>query len=726
MFSSPKKMKNNKSNRNSSFSLQNLLILGIVLVFIFITYLFAVQYGEYRKVEKKLDEAYASPIDYDLDTEHLYRLFNEADILFRMFTLDFEDSSFSLYKEKLDSVNYYIDSLSTLQANSNQLDQTLEDFELRNQFATEFAVLKKTMDDLILSNTEDPNPFSSLSTPANRESLRSDTIITRLSQEAIPHAHQDTIVRERESLFRRIFKSKNDTIIVNSATVSEAARQQIDIVQRSTENQLKETAARHHGNLNTIRSTFSQLQEKERQLIILNYDLLDQLEAGINNLRIVHLNLIRESESRDFGQFRASSAKFRSQLMISIPLMLILIALLIYYQRMTKLREYQLIEEVKYSNKLAEEKTNILAGISHEIRTPLNALVNITKMLDNEEKDDRQTERAQLTESAYYHINSINNTVNDILTISSLKEGNDIREFSEQTFFYPGLAIEKIASPHKHQAKLKSIDFEVINHIEERLQIFGNEFKIGQILSNMIENALKYTQSGGKIRIISRIRKRKNRQLLQIRVEDNGIGIDERHLSQIFRKYYTANPTTGFGLGLYIAQTIADQIEADITVLSKPDIGSTFELNIPFTHSQDIRPSGLEDETNGEDSSAIMKGLNVLIVEDNPINLLYIKQLLKNGEAIVYEASDAEQAIEILNTEYIDAIITDIHLPKQSGWDLLKYVRNVESLKHLPTYSTTASIDLPESTHGLTFDGALPKPFNEDDLITLLSQHFGS
>lgn len=144
----------------------------------------------------------------------------------------------------------------------------------------------------------------------------------------------------------------------------------------------------------------------------------------------------------------------------------------------------------------------------------------------------------------------------------------------------------------------------------------------------MIENALKYTQSGGKIRIISRIRKRKNRQLLQIRVEDNGIGIDERHLSQIFRKYYTANPTTGFGLGLYIAQTIADQIEADITVLSKPDIGSTFELNIPFTHSQDIRPSGLEDETNGEDSSAIMKGLNVLIVEDNPINLLYIKQLL--------------------------------------------------------------------------------------------------
>lgn len=436
-------MKNNKSNRNSSFSLQNLLILGIVLVFIFITYLFAVQYGEYRKVEKKLDEAYASPIDYDLDTEHLYRLFNEADILFRMFTLDFEDSSFSLYKEKLDSVNYYIDSLSTLQANSNQLDQTLGDFELRNQFATEFAVLKKTMDDLILSNTEDPNPFSSLSTPANRESLRSDTIITRLSQEAIPHAHQDTIVRERESLFRRIFKSKNDTIIVNSATASEAARQQIDIVQRSTENQLKETAARHHGNLNTIRSTFSQLQEKERQLIILNYDLLDQLEAGINNLRIVHLNLIRESESRDFGQFRASSAKFRSQLMISIPLMLILIALLIYYQRMTKLREYQLIEEVKYSNKLAEEKTNILAGISHEIRTPLNALVNITKMLDNEEKDDRQTERAQLTESAYYHIKSINNTVNDILTISSLKEGNDIREFSEQTFFYPGLAIEK-------------------------------------------------------------------------------------------------------------------------------------------------------------------------------------------------------------------------------------------------------------------------------------------
>lgn len=726
MFSNPKKMKNNKSISNSSFSLQNLLILGIVLVFMFIVFLFASQYGEYKKIEKKLDEAYTTPLDYNLDTEKLYLLFSEADMFFRMFTLDYEDSSFALYKTSLDSINYYIDSLSLVQAGSSNFDQAMEDFELKNRYASEFAVLKKTMDNLILSNTEDPDPFSSLNTNYTRQSLRSDTVITKLSQETTPSPPQDTIIRERESLFRRIFRSKNDTIIVNTASAKEATRQQIEVIQKSTENQLNENKVRHQTNINAIRSTFSRLQEKERQLIILNFDLLDQLEAGINNLRLANLNSIRESESRDFGLFRSNSDKFRTQLIMVMPLMLILIGLLIYYQRKTKLKESQLIEEVKYSNKLAEEKTNILAGISHEIRSPLNALVNITKILDTEEKAYGESERTKLTESAYYHINSINNTVSDILTLNSMKEGIKLREFSEQIYFSPTTAIEKIATPHKHQAKFKNIDFEMVTTIDSDFYVYGYKFKVGQILSNLIENALKYTPPGGQIKIISGIRKRKGQQYLQIRVEDNGIGMHEKHLNQIFRKYYTANPTTGFGLGLFVAQTIADQINANITVHSKLDFGSTFELIIPFKKSKQNISLDVQEESGAKTTHSVMQRLNILVVDDNPINLLYIKQLLKNGEAIVHEASDTEQAIEILDKQYIDAIITDIHLPKQSGWDLLKHVRSVENLKHIPTYSTTASIDLPESNYGLTFDGALPKPFNENDLIVLLGQHFGS
>lgn len=724
MFSNLKKMNKSKQNPKKAITSGSILILGISLIFIFIVGVFAYQYTEYRNIEKKLETNYSLPLEYNNENETLYRLLNEADILFRMFTLDFEDSSFILYKAKLDSINNYLDSLSSLHIEENPLNNSLSDFDLRNRYAKEFAVLKKNMDDLILSNGGDTNPFKEISPSTTKQINRSDSIITQLSQDVASAAHQDTIIRKRESLFNRIFKAKSDTIIVNTPQNDAANGEQLEIIKTEVSTALINNDRQYRSGLNSIRSTFSQLQEKERQLIFLNFELLDQLHSGINNLRLIDVNMIREIESRDFSRFRTSSSIFRTQLMIVIPLMLILILLLIYYQKRIKLREHQLIEEVKYSNRLVEEKTNILAGISHEIRTPLNALLNITEMLNKQEKEMGNKERIELTESAYYNITTVNNAVNDVLTISRLEQGNDIREFSEVTYFSPVELIEKLIDLHKNQAKLKQITVESNTEIHEELLTYSNKFKISQILSNLIGNAIKYTKTDGLIQISSKMVKSKNQKSLHIEIRDNGIGIDEKHLSQIFRKYYTANPTTGFGLGLYIAKTIADELGADLSVRSKLESGTNFILIVPIFQTKTESKREIEVEKEVYDDQSYLKNLRILIVDDNPINLLYIKQLLKKSNAKVYEAPDGEQAIKTLSENTIDAIITDIHLPDLSGWDLLKHVRTQKELQHIPIFSTTASIDQPEFIYGFSFDGSLPKPFNEMDVITLLNKHF--
>lgn len=588
----------------------------------------------------------------------------------------------------------------------------------RNQYATEFAVLRRTLDELIENNAAESLTQPVAVRQSRSRSVSSDTTLQQNEADMTANTVTDTLVRRRQSLFNRIFRPSDDTVIVSNERVKQLDAERLEITR---ENSLQETSfagTGQSGNSLALQTTFRRMQEKEKQLILTNFELLDHLKEAIDNLRVLELNRLREAEFADFTVYRSNFQLMRSQLIFAIAFLLILIFLLIYFQRRADKWEKELINEVTYSNRLALEKSNLLANISHEIRTPLNALLNIAGILKDQDQLSTVSEKQKLTEAAYYNISAINNTITDILHTSKLESSQETTKLFPIEFFSPTEIISQVVSLHKSQASLSNIELVINNGVDPRLKIRSNPFIVRQVFSNLLGNAIKYMDQAGQVVINLSLLKEKKQELLQIEVIDQGIGIDPDDVQQIFRKYFTAHPHKGFGLGLYLSKAMLSEIDGEIGVHSKKGVGSTFYFSVPFMES------ALYSEE--EYDQNIPGGLSVLVVEDNPINLLYVKQLLLKRALIVHEASSVRTALDVLGQEEIDLVITDIHLPDQSGWDLLKQIRASTDHRHLGVFSTTAGLDAEIIDENVNFDGRLGKPFIEQELNQMIAQFLAS
>ncbi len=707
--------------KNRSVLFRNLLLIGVIGLFLYIIIVSFIQHRQYRQIENKLHNTYERPIsDAIADTEYLYKLFGETDMVFRMFTLEFDHDSYLLYRSKLDSIGLFIDSLATLSVgDTSLLSGAGSGFDLRNKYAREFAVLRKTLDELILNNESEDNPIVSVrETGSRRQTVNTDTLLSRQAHSTGVQEATDTVVRKRESLFRRIFQAKNDTIVINNERRNQLETERMEITRGDAGDQIRQTSVAGAGNIQAIQSTFRKLQEKEKQLILTNYELLDQLKSGIDELRLLELASIREAESADFNRYQANFKVFRTQLIFALTLLAVLIVLLVFYQRRASKWEQQLVDEVDYSNQLAREKTHVLTKVTHEIRTPLNALLNIADILKQQDGHPIDQEQLDLTKSAYYNISMINSTITDILSISKLEESEDGGQSISPEFFSPTEIVEQIISLHKNQSALKQQELISKSTLDPRLYVFSDRYKVGQVLSNLISNAIKYSDQGGKITVTTSISKERNQEVLRIEVQDTGIGMKEDQLNQVFRKYYTANPTKGFGLGLYLAKRSVEELGGTIGVKSKLGEGSSFHFTVPISKTE-LKTSAGSGNLSME-SLTLPGELRVLVVEDNPINMLYMKKILKKGNLDVHEAMNVRSAKDILSKEPIDLVITDIHLPDSSGWDLLRHIRSTDTIDHIKVYSSTASLDSHTSDGTVSFDGQLNKPFTEKDLARLI------
>src|SRR5690606_29487486 len=165
-------------------------------------------------------------------------------------------------------------------------------------------------------------------------------------------------------------------------------------------------------------------------------------------------------------------------------------------------------------------------------------------------------------------ISVINSTINDILNLSKLEAGS-LEIKSED--FSPYRLIEEIIHLHNYQAKTKGLDYTHENTIDPGINIYSNAFRIKQVVSNLITNAIKYTPKGSV-----HVRAYLTKDKLIVNVTDTGIGIDDTKKDQVFRKYYMVdakNKSTGFGLGLYISKILSEQIGGTINFISKPGTG---------------------------------------------------------------------------------------------------------------------------------------------------------
>lgn len=687
-----------------TFILRLLLILIIIVSFIILCRIFISQYKQYREIENRLNIAYANNSKVSPGLYKLFSTFSEVDNLFRLYSISFDDKNFKAYQNKLDTLGQIIHALDTIPAASSSLKK--DALLLDQSLSFQYIALKKQIDDLIVFADEKLAKAGNIERTTQKNRIVSaDSVINRILNDttSLVQADTDTIIRKKENLFKRIFNAKNDTVL-NKNNNAVLNVNQIDIVQKNIENLIRINESRYNSNFRALRNAYLQSKDQERQLITSNYELINELKKSIEQIREIEYTKFRNAEKEDYLLYKLNTLKFRNYAIMALCVILLMLIFIIYYQYVVSNYEKKITKEKDYASRLAKEKTNLLANISHEIRTPLHSLKGVVKLLKNNRSEDIDD---KMLTSIDYDINLINNTVNDILNLSKI-ESDAVEVTLEKV--YISKIVDDTFSLHKYLAEQKGLKFINENHLDKMLRINSNEFRLRQIISNLISNALKYTKKG-TIKVVSKVINDK----IVIEVIDTGIGIEEKKLDQIFRKYYTVdgdNTKVGFGLGLHISQLLAKQIGGKLSVKSQLGVGSTFSLQI----SNNKKGNKTKQNEELTEIKELPNDVSIVFIDDNKINLLIAKQTFKEFKDIA-TFENAYEALSYIEMHKPQLVITDIIMPRLTGWDVLEAIKSNESLAHIKVIANTAEGSFAKNISAdYQFDGILEKGF---DLIQL-------
>ena len=382
----------------------------------------------------------------------------------------------------------------------------------------------------------------------------------------------------------------------------------------------------------------------------------------------------------------------------------------------------KLESELEIAKNKAEEASNakeaFLANMSHEIRTPLNAIIGMIRELSREELSTKQQNYLSHTDTAARHLLSI---VNSILDISKIEAGE--LELDEHDFSIDAL-IANIQSILFDKAAKKRIDFSCKVSPDVFKAHYGDSARIRQVLLNLLDNAIKFTIDGFVSLELKVVSSTSNTQDLQITITDTGIGMDQEYLKQLFSKFTQEEKSTsrrfgGTGLGMSITKEIIRLMNGSIDVTSEKDKGTKIIINFNLK-AGDI--NNLSYNTNIDREA--LKGIKVLLVEDNIMNRYIATKSLNYFGCIVSEAENGVIALELLKTHDYDLILMDIQMPELDGVETTKTIRNDMNID-CPIIAITANafkkdIDLYLS---IGMNDYVTKPFEETVLFeTILNQ----
>ena len=377
------------------------------------------------------------------------------------------------------------------------------------------------------------------------------------------------------------------------------------------------------------------------------------------------------------------------------------------------------------AERTAEAKSTFLSNMSHEIRTPLNVILGLSEILSNGNLEDKKAVKKNL-DGISFSAKNLLSIVNDILDFSKIEAGKltfQSLDFNLREVIY------NLATGFEIKAREKGVQF--ISEIDEQIPdiVIGDQYRLNQIITNLVGTAIKFTKRGSISLNLKLIAKNTENVKIKFSVNDTGIGIAEDKLESIFNSFYQVDEPelakiNGSGLGLTITKELINLQKGKLEATSKLGEGSTFEFTLDFKISQLKKMKDIEQDF--KDQNLTIKGLRVLVAEDNKMNQFYIRQLLQGLDVQADIAENGEEAVAIYQnakTDY-DLILMDMHMPVMNGLEAISQIRqsNKDSLKKIPIVACSADV-FPEARKNAIkagIDFYLTKPLKEEALKEVL------
>jgi PAS domain S-box-containing protein len=366
-------------------------------------------------------------------------------------------------------------------------------------------------------------------------------------------------------------------------------------------------------------------------------------------------------------------------------------------------------------------KSAFLANTSHEIRTPLNALVGLAQLARTPEVDDRR--RLQYIEQICESADTLSAILSDILDLSKIEAGKLI---VDRVAFDLGALINVLRQAYGALADTKGLRLFVDVEAGVPLHVLGDPLRIRQILANYLTNALKFTSAGSIVLSVHRgVGYR-----LRFEVIDTGAGMDASGLAMLFRPFSQVDNSItrkvgGTGLGLSICSELARLMDGSVGVSSEPGQGSVFwvELPLPPVTAQEVEA---HESTSGMDA---LQGVRILMVEDNPVNMMIAVALLERWGAIVDQAADGASALRAIDQAHaggnpFDIVLMDVQMPGMSGHEVTRRLRTRYDRNALPIVALTAAALVSEREDAMAagMNDFLTKPIDADRLRQTLAR----
>ncbi len=376
--------------------------------------------------------------------------------------------------------------------------------------------------------------------------------------------------------------------------------------------------------------------------------------------------------------------------------------------------QLDLIEAKQEAESARDAEKQFLANMSHEIRNPLHAIEGMNNLL----YDTKPTpEQLQYLDGIKFGSEILQALISDVLDIAKIQEG---KLEPNPTRFNLHNLLNALTKTAAFGLEKRPVVLETYFDAALDQYFKGDTSFLNQILLNLINNAVKFTEKGRIIVSAKELSRNKRASLVNITVDDSGIGIDEAQLPHIFERFRQADPQTklkygGTGLGLYITKELIELLGGSIEVKSKLGVGTTFSFSLELLHAE--APKHLEADPAKSEQPALGQ---VLIVEDNPLNRIYLEGLLKQWSINFQSAQHGREALDLLEVNQFDLVLMDIRMPVMDGYETTLRLRDWQDNpnQHIPVIALTASALLDERQKCLDvgMNEHVSKPFSPDQL----------